>query len=351
MYIINFKYGTDEKSIDIRKYQHLFFKENIITIQKELLLNDLFTDPCLLQPKKIYIDVLFENNIYKYEIKEENNHINDTFLISTENMVNDSLICVYLDNVDHFVKPSNYLAVLAIFKNEAHILDEWIAHYLWQGVDKIFLIDNGSTDNYREILEPYIQNNKVELFIYPQKYMQCTHYNKVYNDMIKDKFEWLCVIDLDEFVYAPKNNLCDILHRFDKYKDINELKMYWRNFGSSDYIEQPESVRKSFIYRDYDTNKTLTKYFVKCNSEHSKDIERIWIHWAFLKKGHTVYLDPQNITLNHYMIQSLNYFKNIKMTRGDVTNETKNNIRDMSYFNNHDFKNVLDETLKNIINY
>ena len=55
------------------------------------------------------------------------------------------------------------LCLVAIFKNESHILKEWIEHYLNQGVDKIFLVDNGSTDSYYSILQPYISTGKVDL--------------------------------------------------------------------------------------------------------------------------------------------------------------------------------------------
>ena len=45
------------------------------------------------------------------------------------------------------IKQEYYLSIVAIFKNESWILKEWIEHYLNQGVDHFFLIDNGSTDN------------------------------------------------------------------------------------------------------------------------------------------------------------------------------------------------------------
>ena len=44
------------------------------------------------------------------------------------------------------------LCLVAIFKNESHILKEFITHYIKQGVDHFFLIDNGSNDNYSDIL-------------------------------------------------------------------------------------------------------------------------------------------------------------------------------------------------------
>ena len=59
------------------------------------------------------------------------------------------------------IKQQYYLSIVAIFKNESWILKEWIEHYLNQGVDHFFLIDNGSTDNYHTILQPYIDNKQV----------------------------------------------------------------------------------------------------------------------------------------------------------------------------------------------
>jgi len=48
------------------------------------------------------------------------------------------------------------VSVIAIFKNETMNLKMWLEHYLWQGVDHFFLIDNGSTDDPHKILQPYI---------------------------------------------------------------------------------------------------------------------------------------------------------------------------------------------------
>jgi glycosyltransferase involved in cell wall biosynthesis len=106
---------------------------------------------------------------------------------------------------------SNTLCVVAIFKNESDILKEWIEHYLQQGVDKFFMIDNGSTDNYYNILEPYIKNNKVELVIDTTKFAQTNLYNKYYLNKCK-AYEWVIVCDLDEFIMVE--NIVTLLKIF-----------------------------------------------------------------------------------------------------------------------------------------
>src|SRR5690348_9778161 len=57
-----------------------------------------------------------------------------------------------------------YLSIGAIFKNESHILGEWISHYLYHGVEHFYLINDESNDEYMKILQPYINKDIVTLY-------------------------------------------------------------------------------------------------------------------------------------------------------------------------------------------
>lgn len=70
------------------------------------------------------------------------------------------------------------LCVLGIFKNEAFNIREWVEHYEWQGADKIFLIDNGSTDNSMELLSDYVQRGLVEVISLPGLTGRCVTIGK-----------------------------------------------------------------------------------------------------------------------------------------------------------------------------
>ena len=48
-----------------------------------------------------------------------------------------------------------YLSVLAVFRNESHIMKEWICHYIMEGVDHFYLLNNFSTDNYTTVLKEF----------------------------------------------------------------------------------------------------------------------------------------------------------------------------------------------------
>ena len=62
------------------------------------------------------------------------------------------------------IKKQYYLSIVAIFKNESWILEEWLNHYINEGVEHFFLIDNDSNDDYLSILKPFIDKKQVTLF-------------------------------------------------------------------------------------------------------------------------------------------------------------------------------------------
>jgi len=73
---------------------------------------------------------------------------------------------------DKSLKPSrfsNYLSVVALVKNEAEYIGEWLEYHLLQGVEKFYIYDNESTDKLQAVLKPYIEAGIVECIYYPGK--------------------------------------------------------------------------------------------------------------------------------------------------------------------------------------
>ncbi|MDP3263495.1 MAG: glycosyltransferase family 2 protein [Tabrizicola sp.] len=68
------------------------------------------------------------------------------------------------------------LGVLAIMKNEAHLIEEWLQHYLSFGADRIYLIDNGSTDDTLKKIEPWLTDGRVAVLVLPEQHKQVEHY-------------------------------------------------------------------------------------------------------------------------------------------------------------------------------
>ena len=49
--------------------------------------------------------------------------------------------------------------------------------------------------------------------------------------------------------------------------------------------------------------------------------------------------------INHYAIQSWNWFRDVKMTRGDVHVSQNENVRDRKYFDKYDRNDIEDNEL------
>ena len=54
------------------------------------------------------------------------------------------------------------ISIISMFKNESSIIKCWIQHYIDEGIDHFYLIDNGSTDNFKTEIKDYM--NKIHQF-------------------------------------------------------------------------------------------------------------------------------------------------------------------------------------------
>ena len=237
--------------------------------------------------------------------------------------------CLFLlNNEERYTNIKHKISILAILKNETLNLKIWLDHYIWQGITKFYLIDNDSTDNPLDILQPYIDKNIVSYYFLPEKFQQVKHYKDVImNEDIKNKTEWLVVCDLDEFFYGYPNKLINII---DEYNNYDIIYSNWRMFGSDGLVEHPKDIRKSIVYREPDIN-NHTKYIVKINK--INNINDINIHEVYNLNNFII--ENEKIRLNHYPIQSLEFYNKVKMSRGDVANILSNNVRDMEYFDKY----------------
>lgn len=219
-----------------------------------------------------------------------------------------------------------FLSVGAIFKNEEHCIKEWIEHYLSHGVEHFYLINDSSTDASVEILQFYINKGIVTLYNSAYSYFlsrQCHMYNEFIKPHLNNKdTKWLLMVDLDEFMWSPiSKHIPDILNTCEHF---GQIQVNHTLYGSNGHIEQPDSIVKYFTKRSENQPSNLPhgnlKYFV--NSAYN--FESLNVHHAsFQNKEHDhncnifVLLGPQYFILNHYCCQSLQFWKDIKCTRGD----------------------------------
>ncbi len=236
------------------------------------------------------------------------------------------------------------LSIMAIFKNETMNIKVWLDHYLWQGIEHFYLIDNDSNDNPKQYLNPYISAGLVTYYFRPEQHKQLDHYRFVYRaENLPNKTNWLIIADIDEFFYGLKCKLSNVVQLF-KYESV--LYCNWIMFGSSGLIQHPEDIRTALIHRDkgFHPNK---KYIFKTKFIKA---EQIFIHHIESKRKLVTRTINNLVHLNHYPIQSWEFFEKVKMTRGDVNTQKSDTIRDQKYFNEYNQnKIVVDEYLKQLI--
>lgn len=260
----------------------------------------------------------------------------------------------------------HYFSIGAIFKNEGMGLKEWIEHHLLHGCDHFYLINDGSTDNFREVLEPYIRSSIVTLFEcdLPRKQDRQGHaYDKFFKPIWKDT-KWLAILDLDEYLWSPLQvNLNPILAQLENY---SQLEVNWSMFGSNSHVKQPKSVVNGFTkrieYGGYLTGKcpvngvssgrtygpkTIlnTTYSVPSNfgihghAAHEKPRD------SFINVSYKANYNNPILLINHYHLQSKEYWEKVKMPRGDANCWQKDDARDWLWYEMADRNEIDDHRL------
>jgi hypothetical protein len=142
------------------------------------------------------------------------------------------------------------LAVVAIMKNEGAYLKEWIEYHRMAGVEKFYLYDNESTDNTKEILEPYIREGIVDYVYFPGTGMgnQVRSYADAVR-RVRNSVKWLAVIDIDEFIVpVEKNKIIDVINdlqtavRRKKHKKLFGLAVHWVQYGYDGHYTKPDGL-------------------------------------------------------------------------------------------------------------
>jgi hypothetical protein len=62
------------------------------------------------------------------------------------------------------------LGIISQFHNEATYLAEWVAYHRLVGVDHFWLYDDGSTDDWRSVLAPHLDEGVVEVLPLPEQH-------------------------------------------------------------------------------------------------------------------------------------------------------------------------------------
>ena len=259
-----------------------------------------------------------------------------------------------------------YFSIASMFKNESWGLKEWIDHNRLHGVDHIYLINDFSEDDYLSVLQPYIDSGYVTLFENDFsdriKGRQIYITNKYLLPIVNESF-WIGNVDLDEYLYSPKDvNIKNILK---KYEDYGEVYTNWVWFNSNGFEKQPQGVVENFTKRAEYGRQVFAKHYPdlypegkmegtdskKCIANTNFNVKSFNVHEIFTdgKKINLSYKsnpDDPALLLNHYQLQSREYWEAIKMNRTDCNHWFEGHPRGWHIFDAYNVGDIIDNRLK-----
>ncbi|UUX49033.1 glycosyltransferase family 92 protein [Nisaea acidiphila] len=132
----------------------------------------------------------------------------------------------------------HYLAICAIFRDEARYLAEWLTHYELQGVEHFYLYDDQSSDTPEEVLRPWLDRGVVTLHkVDATEQRQRWAYTHCINTHRNEAF-WVGFFDIDEFAFV-RNRPESLAEMMPRYEGFPGLGINWVCYGSSGFETPP----------------------------------------------------------------------------------------------------------------
>jgi len=248
----------------------------------------------------------------------------------------------------------HYLGIIAIFRDEAPYIKEWIEYHRMVGVDHFYLYNHYSKDHYLKVLKPYIEEGVVELidWICPVERRsqwvvgQC----RAYQDGIRramGKCYWVSMIDLDEFIF-PKA-VWTVSEFLKDYEEFSGVGINWHSFGTSGIkqldpnclmieqlikrakandlingfvktIAKPSAIALEPEYRLVISNRSWSAHKPKFLPDHTfVDANKKTLNtWRSKEYSQDV------ICINHYKFRDENFFHNVKLKRPNIDEQFRN---------------------------
>jgi len=102
---------------------------------------------------------------------------------------------------------------ISMVRNEADIIRVNIQHHLSMGVDRMIIVDNGSSDGTDQVLKEMSRGGRVSWTRDDSPFRQAEMTTRLARQAYHEGADWVLPIDADEFWYAPRGNFKGVLAR------------------------------------------------------------------------------------------------------------------------------------------
>jgi hypothetical protein len=237
------------------------------------------------------------------------------------------------------------LSLCLLIRNESEYINDFLEHYVKQGVEHFYIVNNKSSDNTNDILcnSKYynmitlIQDNN-EYDLYNDPTIMKNIYDKHFYDIIKRETEWALIVDIDEFMFG-KNGYTIKSYVESLPSDIGCVYVMWNiiNPYRDEYnmLDNNFSIQKSKFRINWDLIQQLSYEVIYANAfgksvfrtANLVDEIKLWIHKVCVREKRLINYDviddtdydnlvqysqneenykKVNITLHHYVIRNYN---------------------------------------------
>ena len=239
------------------------------------------------------------------------------------------------------------LGVVSLFRNTAPYIKEWVEYHRMVGVDHFWLYNDESSDNWEEVLNPYIEEGLVEVIYWPADRLKEKSWVRRQTEAVKDALyrsrlstKWLAHIDTDEFLLPMQDKtVTECLNKH--FSSAKAIYVSWRNFGTNHVrLEKGEFMLNRLTacsLKSHSRNcvgKSIVRpIHVKINEVHyahhfvllpgasyvngdgKKTLKRAGLDWKTDGKAYEAYL-----RLNHYALRDEGYFWDTRLPRDSNPN-------------------------------
>ncbi len=254
------------------------------------------------------------------------------------------------------------IGVVSIQKNRAPWVHEWVAFHHLVGVSRFYVYAHNCTDGTDQVLQQLAAG--YDLKAYSVRTDENRIQLKTYQHALEThghECDWLAFIDGDEFLFptaAPR--LQDALAPFE-YQRVSAVGVYWACFGSSGHVDEPAGlVVQNYRRRapaGFEANRHI-KSIVRGRQGSSVGVNSHLFRtpWGTVDElsrpvtaGHTEHT-PSYATLriNHYVCQSLQYFRQFKQRSG-AADAGAAYVRPDDWWTRHDRNDELDHSLEHLM--
>lgn len=225
------------------------------------------------------------------------------------------------------------LGICTIQRNRAKWLAEWVAFHHLVGCTHFYIYLHKCTDHSKQVVVQLQKHFNIQCFELGDDVdrPQLAAYQHCYQSF-GHEIDWMAFIDGDEFLFPTQaDNLQTALQPY-TYEKMSALGVYWQCFGSSGHINDPDGlIIEDYKYRanlDFFGNKHIKSvvrggqgpYFSIKENAHLFNT----IFGTFDEKMRPINnglmndLTPsyEHFRINHYVCQSLEYFRTFKQHSG-----------------------------------